>query len=921
MSAVEGKSAAPQDVAAPRRPYGRWLLFGFAFLLALSHLVRWASPEGPEPQPEPNRRVVELSEWTAEGDAPASERGVRVALWDVRRKDESTAEPDGATPPAVLLLHGSPGRGVDFAGVMEGLGALHPKRRVLAPDLPGFGDSEKRVADYSARAHARYVAELFDESGIERAHVVGFSLGGAVGLELAALAPERVASLTMLSATGVQELELFGDYHLNHALHGFQLAGLWALYELVPHFGAFDGGMLSVAYARNFYDTDQRPLRAILEELDVPTLVLHGADDVLVPYAAAREHARIVPQSRLVTLEGNHFLVFRRSGEVTEHLAAFFGEVEDGAAPSRAEATPERLASAAEPFDPASVEPYAGLALVLFLFLAAAGTLVSEDLTCIAVGALIGDGRVDFLPGVAACFLGIYVGDILLFLTGRVIGRRALERGPLRYFLTPERVEHSSQWFERRGPVVIFLSRFLPGMRLPTYFASGVLRTSFWRFSFWFALAAALWTPILVWISSRIGGALSERVELLRSNLGLLLVATLAVGFVLVKVVRPMTSYRGRRLLGASVRRWTRWEYWPRWLFYPPIVAACGWFGLRRRSLLAFSAVNPGMPHGGFVGESKSAILRELGDSAHATRTLVLPRESSVPERVSAARSFQSSLATPWPLVLKPDVGERGDGVHVVRTAEELEDAAGALAGDTLVQEFVPGVEFGLFYARHPGEPRGRLISVARKILPEVVGDGARDLERLILDDPRAVCHADDFLARFAERTSDVPADGERVALGDLGTHCRGALFAEGADLCSPALEGAVDALASGFEGFHFGRFDVRSESDEALARGEFRVLELNGVTSESAHVYDPRYSVLDGWRTLIGQWGLAYEIGAANAERGARTSGVGDLVRAFLDARRGRAATLASSTQGNERVLDASGFEVIPAAAGPSRD
>src|SRR5207248_9680741 len=55
-----------------------------------------------------------------------------------------------------------------------------------------------------------------------------------------------------------------------------------------------------------------------------------------------------------------------------------------------------------------------------------------------------------------------------------------------------------SEWMSRRGMAVVFLSRFAPGLRLPTYVAAGALKTRFWRFMFYFLLAAAIWTPLLV---------------------------------------------------------------------------------------------------------------------------------------------------------------------------------------------------------------------------------------------------------------------------------------------------------------------------------------------------------------------------------------------------------------------------------------
>jgi hypothetical protein len=105
-----------------------------------------------------------------------------------------------------------------------------------------------------------------------------------------------------------------------------------------------------------------------------------------------------------------------------------------------------------------------------------------------------------------------------------------------------------------------------------------------------------------------------------------------------------------------------------------------------------------------------------------------------------------------------------------------------------------------------------------------------------------------------------------------VGTHCRGAVFLDGSRVRTAALEEAIDRLASRYEGFYFGRFDVRAESEQALAAGRgFKVVELNGVTSEATHIYDPRNGLLDAYRVIFEQWRLAFEIGAANRALGHR--------------------------------------------------
>ncbi len=339
------------------------------------------------------------------------------------------------------------------------------------------------------------------------------------------------------------------------------------------------------------------------------------------------------------------------------------------------------------------------------------------------------------------------------------------------------------------------------------------------------------------------------------------------------------------------MRRWRRWEFWPAWAVYPPIVLYVLGLGLRHRGLTAFTAANPGIPGGGFIGESKAGILSRLGTAPgwRVPAWRLLPAADPLWERLAALRAFRAAEGLDYPLVLKPDAGQRGSGVSIVESDAEVEAYLRRAQRDTLVQEYVPGLEFGLFYVRFPDAPHGRLVAITEKRLPEVIGDGQSTVEALILADDRAVCLADLYLARQGEGRSRVPAVGERVPLAQLGTHCRGAVFSDGSRHATPALEAAVEAMSRTFEGFHFGRYDVRVPSLAALAAGgPLTLIELNGVTSEPTHTYDARYGVLAGWRALAWQWRTAFAIGAANRDRGAVAAAIAILAAALAEYRRG---------------------------------
>lgn len=234
-------------------------------------------------------------------------RTIRLAYHD--------SAPDSIQTP-VVLVHGSPGSGEVLRALAD---LLSPTFRVIVPDLPGFGSSARDLPDYSFRAHGEYLIELMDALHIPKAQLLGFSMGGGVVLSMADVAPQRVVSLVMLSAIGVQEHELTGSYEVNHILHGAQLAALWLLRNGLPHFGILLR-LPSMEYARNFYDSDQRPLRAVLEHYRRPMLIIHGANDRNVPLTAAREHHILVPQSQILVLDDNHYMAFN-------HPSAFAGSL------------------------------------------------------------------------------------------------------------------------------------------------------------------------------------------------------------------------------------------------------------------------------------------------------------------------------------------------------------------------------------------------------------------------------------------------------------------------------------------------------------------------------------------------------------------------------------------------------------------
>ena len=235
-----------------------------------------------------------------------------------------------------------------------------------------------------------------------------------------------------------------------------------------------------------------------------------------------------------------------------------------------------------------------------------------------------------------------------------------------------------------------------------------------------------------------------------------------------------------------------------------------------------------------------------------------------------------------WPLVLKPEAGQRGVGVRKISSLEQAAEVLRTTSNAMVVQAFHPGpYEAGIFYMKEPGATQGRIFSITDKIFPVITGDGQRTLAQLIRQHPRYRLQEAVFAARLADQWDCIPEVAERVPLAFAGNHCQGTLFQDGQHLWSSELAQVFDRIAEAIPDFHFGRFDIRYESAEALRQGTgFAIVELNGVMSESTNLYDPSWSCWRAYRTLFAQWYWLFRIGNAAAQQGAPVSRLADIWR-----------------------------------------
>ncbi|MCA6074414.1 ATP-grasp domain-containing protein [Fulvivirga sedimenti] len=324
--------------------------------------------------------------------------------------------------------------------------------------------------------------------------------------------------------------------------------------------------------------------------------------------------------------------------------------------------------------------------------------------------------------------------------------------------------------------------------------------------------------------------------------------------------------------------RLMKWEYWPFTVAYLPIFIYWIWLSLKARSLLYFTASNPGIRNGGMLGESKSEILKQIPNKYIPASILI---ESDVSNEEILTRMKDAGLA--FPVIFKPDMGERGKGVHKITHPEEIDMYRKEIRTSFIIQEFVDlPVELGVFYSRIPGGSKGKISSVVLKEMLFVTGDGVSTLEELVQQNDRAYLQKKTLMTRWAPKWKDVIPKDKKFILETVGNHCRGTKFLNGNFLITGKLTEIFDSLSDEIPGFNFGRFDLRTRSFAHLERGEFKIMELNGAGSEPAHIYDPAVTVTDAYRSLFWHWKTLYRISRENHKNGIPYLSLRDGIREY---------------------------------------
>ncbi len=316
------------------------------------------------------------------------------------------------------------------------------------------------------------------------------------------------------------------------------------------------------------------------------------------------------------------------------------------------------------------------------------------------------------------------------------------------------------------------------------------------------------------------------------------------------------------------ITRLLHWEFWPWQVVYFPILLYGLWLSIKSHSLFFFFTVNPGIESGGMLTESKMEILKLIPEHLRP-KTILCSYPSSLQD---VLEKFESKKIT-FPVICKPDRGERGWMVEKISGKEELDVYINNIRTEFLIQEFINlPIEAGIFFCRFPDQDRGFVSSVVIKELLKVTGNGNSTIRELVQKSSRANLHLHTLEQRIPDQMNYVPLNNEEVELVPIGNHSRGTTFYNGNHLINDRLHKVMNDIGCNIKGFYYGRFDIRCLNEDNLYTGEnIKILELNGAKSEPAHIYHPGYPLIKAYKDLFYHWEILYKIARINRKSGVK--------------------------------------------------
>jgi len=300
------------------------------------------------------------------------------------------------------------------------------------------------------------------------------------------------------------------------------------------------------------------------------------------------------------------------------------------------------------------------------------------------------------------------------------------------------------------------------------------------------------------------------------------------------------------------------YEFWPFWVFYLPAYFYYFYLALKSRKWVYFSVLNPCMNFGGAFLSSKNKALQNIPKEWVPKTLLVNPGE----DFLRIKKGLQKEKIK-FPLIVKPDMGERGKGVEMIPKLSDLENHIASLPKEPyLIQEYIEyPLELGiLFYWDLEGKPQ--ISSIGSKSFCHVTGNGKDPLKVLIKKNPRLATRIPLLKKRFQKEWKTILPKDNRLLIEPIGNHNRGTTFFDGQSYYSKEMLDWAENCARQIPSFDYGRFDIKIKDKNAFKRKkDIKIMEVNGVNSEPIHIYDPNYSIWNAYRDIFFQMKIIFDL------------------------------------------------------------
>ncbi|MEO6818796.1 MAG: hypothetical protein ABI266_02515 [Ginsengibacter sp.] len=312
--------------------------------------------------------------------------------------------------------------------------------------------------------------------------------------------------------------------------------------------------------------------------------------------------------------------------------------------------------------------------------------------------------------------------------------------------------------------------------------------------------------------------------------------------------------------------RLMHWETWHYLVKYIPIMPVWLWYCIRSRSFWFFTSSNPTISFGGFEGETKKEIYKQLPPESYPGSFYISPSHSlDKIQSLIIERNFE------YPFIVKPDAGMMGFMFRRIDNAEELERYHSIMPVDYIVQKLVDyPLEVSVFYYRFPNQQKGTITGFIKKEFLQICGDGKSTFLELLEGYERVRFRLEEMKSKHAAQLTKILPRGKVYVLSYALNLSRGGRLVSLEHEKDDRLLAVFDKLNNYSRYFYYGRYDIKCASIESLKEGkDFSILEYNGCGAEPHHAYGNGHTIWQAYSIFLYHWKVLYQISAYNRRQG----------------------------------------------------